>query len=231
MEDADNISNAEGNSSSTEQTGNGGTVDPTIGKSGSKQHGGNNGAGRTDSGIKGVIDPEVARAASGNDFTGASIEQPAAEPGKRGRHKRDCECANCTAKRATSGSTAAAPETKNTKTKNLTVVGIDKILFSIHMFCAMTLQIPELVLKEDEAKQLSDAIRNVNEQFKIALDPKTAAYIELAQVAGIIYGPRAVAFYLRKKSTPPKTVAPNTSTVSGPVMGVDFDPTKQKMMN
>ena len=120
------------------------------------------------------------------------------------------------------------------------------------------LQVPELALDETEAKKLALAIEGVNEQYKIALDPKKAAWIDLVQVAGVIYGPRAVAFYIRKKAQarplqfhrqagpvrPATAAAPpvDDNPITAPDLNTDktkqngkmpqgFDPTNLKLMN
>ncbi len=63
---------------------------------------------------------------------------------------------------------------------------------------------PELVLAPAEARALSDATAAVAAHYDAILDPKTAAWLNLAMVAGGIYGTRAMAIWGRKKQEEPK---------------------------
>jgi len=110
----------------------------------------------------------------------------------------------------------------------------------LHQIGAATLQIPELELTKDEAKKLGDAIEGVNEHFKLSLDPKTAAMIELVQVAGVIYVPRGVSLYIRKKmerdSRPRSSESLKTNVApvdfnNSNIAGMTFDPANQKIVN
>lgn len=93
------------------------------------------------------------------------------------------------------------------------------------------LHIPEIELDKDEAKKLALAIEGVNEQYKITLDPKKAAWIDLVQVAGVIYGPRAVSYYLRTKAEKRPlnfTRAPQPQRQTGPI---DLNPMNAPDLN
>lgn len=118
---------------------------------------------------------------------------------------------------------------------------------------AMFFQVPELMLEEADAKKLADALAAVSEQYRIELDPKTAAWIDFARVTGMIYGPRTFNLYARKKGeriiakrqrpAPIITPAPAPSTQTSDVpetiekdqpaqvgkMPAGFDPTKLKI--
>lgn len=111
----------------------------------------------------------------------------------------------------------------------------------------MFFQTPELMLEEADAKKLADALAAVSEQYRIELDPKTAAWIDFARVTGMIYGPRAFNLYARKKgerilaqrNAPPIiTPAPSSQATNADKkdealppakMPVGFDPTKIKV--
>ena len=84
----------------------------------------------------------------------------------------------------------------------------------MHAFASLV--VPELAIDEGESKKLAKAIEGVTDQYKVTLDPKVAAYIDLATVCGMIYGPRAVAFYVRKSSEAkpaPRPQQPQTNNV------------------
>lgn len=152
-------------------------------------------------GIAGAIDPDAARNAIGsndvgNDFTAAiaDTETGTSTGKKRGRKP---------------GGTNKQPGER--KDASLNINGVEKILYSLHAFAAI--MVPELELDESESKKLAKAIEGVTDQYKLTLDPKVSAYIDLATVCGIIYGPRAVALYTRKK-TEQKPMPFNRSSAS-----------------
>lgn len=182
--------------------------------------------------IAGAIDPDTARSTN-TDGTGvedfaASFAEPATEqrtPGKRGRK---------------AGSTNKRKETSEAA---LNINGVEKILFSLHAFASLV--VPEMELEESEAKKLAKSIEGVTDQYKLTLDPKTAAYIDLATVCGMIYGPRAFAFYVRTNAAKPKA-APRQATDNnvhtlhpvtpanrpqGPIDPLAFDPQNQRPLD
>lgn len=77
--------------------------------------------------------------------------------------------------------------------------GIEGILLSLHMMGAAMLQIPELVLSEKEAASLTDGIARVASLYDFGASEKTIAWMNLAVIAGGIYGTRAFAYHLRIK--------------------------------
>jgi hypothetical protein len=81
------------------------------------------------------------------------------------------------------------------------------LLYSIHLMGAALLNVPELRLDEDEAKQLAGAMARVQKEFGVAvISPKAAALINMGVVGATIYGPRIVAMVndASKKKTPPE---------------------------
>lgn len=145
------------------------------------------------SGSIGSIDPDAARdnGITGDDFTAAIAEPITAKTDtgtrKRGRHPAGCSCEKCTAKQSRQG-----------KEPPLNVSGIERILFSAHAMLAGICGIPEIAIEQDEAKQISKALAGVSEHYNVSLDPKVQAHIELALVLGNVYGPRVVAYGMRK---------------------------------
>lgn len=87
-----------------------------------------------------------------------------------------------------------------TKAKSQAATDLSGILMSLHLMGAAFLKVPELELDQDEAKRLSDAVNRVQSEYNMPiLDPKTLAWINLAMVAGGVYGPRFAAHSIRKK--------------------------------
>jgi hypothetical protein len=66
------------------------------------------------------------------------------------------------------------------------------------MLAAMA-KVPELELEKEEAEKLTaNALEVAKLYSNIEADPKTIAWINLAFCAGQIYGPRVVAYRIRK---------------------------------
>lgn len=214
--------------------GNGDGIAGGIAKSESERDGKSGKSGRTnfksEIGNKGFVEPSLARTTAGTADAAADAgsapstgdtpeyvppEQPAVKRG-RGRPRKD-------------GSTAAPREKE---ARNLNVNGIEKILFSIHLIAAKGLDVPELLLDDKEAKELAEAIRKVNQHYAVMLTPKQEAMLELISVAGSIYMPRGIAFYLRK-SAEAKPVR-NIKPIDDNEPHIDpkgFDPTNIKVIN
>lgn len=109
-----------------------------------------------------------------------------------------------------SRNTRPAAETSPDLTAN-----IEALLFSVHLMGASLLSVPELELDKQEAKKLSDAIKEVSKHYNVNLDPKKVALFQLGAVATGIYGPRVIAFARRtsRRAAPvpiskPATTAP-----------------------
>lgn len=83
------------------------------------------------------------------------------------------------------------------KTAAVSIAGIEKILYSLHMMAAKFTGIGELEIDNAEAKILSDAIANVASHYNTTVDPKIMAWVGLVGVAGAVYGPRFAAYRIR----------------------------------
>jgi hypothetical protein len=211
-----------------------------VGQSGSQQQDGIRKPVGATLGAKGVIDPALARTTAGGTGPGLGSPGPAAGgnapgPGALG------SIGDIVAKRGR-GRPRLNPVSEPKPTDNkaeaprgvaVNINGVEKILFSIHTVVAAFTGIPELEIEEKEAKELSAAIAAVSAEYSFILDPKTAAWIELTRVCGVIYGPRAVSIWLRtqteKKNTPQKqqtAQAPTQAPPDPPMPTTGFDPTK-----
>ena len=65
---------------------------------------------------------------------------------------------------------------------------------------AAILATPEIELDKEEAKKLSDAIKEVGKHYAMTFDPKHVAIANLMAVTGFVYGPRIVAFRARRRA-------------------------------
>lgn len=93
------------------------------------------------------------------------------------------------------------PGTKNSTQKAanpVTVTGLEKVLYAIHATAASALKAPELELDQTEARNLAEAVAEVQRHYNAVIDPKMMAWIGLFGVAGTIYGPRVAAMRIRK---------------------------------
>lgn len=178
---------------STDNTGN-------AGISGPESNTGNaNGSVTEHNGTTGAIDPDAARASGSEGATSDDFAASFAEPAGTGAGASATNTGEPRVKRAyRKRQTSEQPGTR--KEAPLNINGVEKILYSLHAFGSLV--VPEMAIDESESKKLAKAIEGVTEQYKVTLDPKVAAYIDLATVCGMIYGPRAVAIYVRKSSEP-----------------------------
>ncbi len=95
------------------------------------------------------------------------------------------------------------------------------MLFNLHAMAASFVNVDKLAIDKDEAKQLADAINEVNKFYNIAFDPKKVAIFNLCVVAGKIYGTRLVAVYVDRKATKAATGDPASAaapTAPGPTL-------------
>lgn len=73
-------------------------------------------------------------------------------------------------------------------------------MLSLHTIAANLTKVPELALADEEARSIAKAVARVSEHYDIAASEKTLAWVNLAMIAGSVYGPRILAYELRKKA-------------------------------
>lgn len=66
-----------------------------------------------------------------------------------------------------------------------------------HQIAALATGIQELVIGEEEAKNLSDAIKAVSAQYDVLISGKSAAWMNLALIAAMVYVPRLMVGTMR----------------------------------
>ena len=69
----------------------------------------------------------------------------------------------------------------------------------VHGSVAFMTGLHELIINDDEAKELAAAFVNFSREFNFEPNPKIMATLELVGVAGVIYAPRAIHIALRIK--------------------------------
>jgi hypothetical protein len=91
---------------------------------------------------------------------------------------------------------------------NKDLANIEKVLISLHMMGAAALDLKELEIDEKQAKELGDAIRDVQKHYPMDINPKTLAWLNLAAVAGFIYIPAAMKIARRQPREKQERTAP-----------------------
>lgn len=93
---------------------------------------------------------------------------------------------------------------------------LTSLLFSIHLMGAQILKVPEMALSEAEAKKLDAAVTEVMRFYTdVEISPVVQAWLNLAMVGGVIYGPRIMAHNIRKKAQA-KTIDANRPVQPSP---------------
>lgn len=68
----------------------------------------------------------------------------------------------------------------------------------VHATLAALVNVRELELSEDEARKLSDASKEVLKHYPLGVSDKTIAWVNLAVIAGGVYGTRIMAYNVRR---------------------------------
>lgn len=138
-----------------------------------------------------TIEPRTAPIANPADFTPA----PTNDGIRRTRDGR--------IDRRTRAGRGNAPETSGPQTPRPVKekrISLEKLLLSLHNIGATLLDVEELALDPEEAKDLSEGIVEVGKHYRMDFDPKKVAIAELLIVAGNIYGTRIMAYRLRRNA-------------------------------
>lgn len=91
-----------------------------------------------------------------------------------------------------------------------------KQIAGLHIVVSQMTGIPELQIQEAEGQMLAQSIVNVCDQYDLAIDGKTGAFIQLIGVAGIVYAPRFMHFRSRMAKAEQEKKASN-SAASQPI--------------
>jgi hypothetical protein len=90
------------------------------------------------------------------------------------------------------------------------------VILAAHSVLATLTTVRELELTEEEARKLADASKEVLRHYPLGLSDKTLAWVNLSLVGANVYGPRAMAWGIRRAGERrPKMQAP-ASGPSGP---------------
>jgi hypothetical protein len=80
---------------------------------------------------------------------------------------------------------------------------------------ASAFQAEELLLDEEEARDLSAAISDVLAYYKVDVDGKAGAWIALAFVCVFVYGTRGMAIIIRKRNETKQNSLSHESNLNG----------------
>jgi predicted DNA-binding transcriptional regulator YafY len=89
------------------------------------------------------------------------------------------------------------------------------------MMLAGVTKTAELMLSDDEAKSLAVALNTVNGFYNVKIAEKTVAWVNLAMVAGTIYGTRLVA--IRQRTMAERAMRRNAAAEAAPAQ-TEVDP-------
>lgn len=171
-------------------------------------------------------DASDASGATGND--GASPESGGALdtfdpseriPRPRGRPRlsdSEREARNAARREARNeGKSEGKSTAKNATNLNIDTSGIESILFSLHTMAGAF--VAEAALSHEDAAKLASALVAVNSHYANVINPKVVAWVNLASIGAGIYGPRVLAFGIRKRmerqAVRPRITAPVMANV------------------
>ena len=78
--------------------------------------------------------------------------------------------------------------------KSIKLISLEKAILSLHDMAAGLFEIPEIMLSEPEAKELSDAVRDLGQYYVETFDPRKVAAFNLVACMGGIYATRVMAY-------------------------------------
>lgn len=100
------------------------------------------------------------------------------------------------------------PGSKNTARSSDTFLSLEDAIYNLHNLAAVivapltAIDAETLALSKEEAKQLSNAVKEVGKHYNAVFDPKKVAIGNLVVTAGGIYGLRLFAIWNSRKVTP-----------------------------
>jgi len=108
------------------------------------------------------------------------------------------------------------------ETVGLSSLSLEDVIFNLHQLAAVIVapltNIPAetLALDHKEAKQLSDAVKEVGKYYNAVFDPKKVAIFNLSVTAGGIYGMRLWAIWNTRKAAPRPVAVPKSTPINIP---------------
>jgi hypothetical protein len=129
-----------------------------------------------------------------NDTLPGGGAESTVPPGKRGRGRPP-------------GSKSGGGPTKRNAGKS-DAAALARQIVGGHVLASMFTGIPELIVNEQEARMLADALIAVAEEYGFALGGKTGATLQLLSALGMVYGTRVFAIAARIQKQQQEANAP-----------------------
>lgn len=109
-------------------------------------------------------------------------------------------------------------------------MGLDVDLFAtqlagVHKMLALFLKEETFIIKDDEAKKLAQALKNVMALHSLNISPSAVAYIQLLGICAAIYGPRFMALKFKaelKRAQSKAGQAPSQPASNAPTVEMVF---------
>jgi hypothetical protein len=156
-----------------------------------------------------VIDPLIYSDPGNDGFRHDNGSVAGSEPGKRRRGRPP-------------GSGNKQPAAQKA-TPNITA-NLESLIVSGHIMLAKLIDWDELILDDDEARKLSDGLKEVAKHYTMEMDPKKLAWMNLSMIAGGIYGPRIISAWRenkKKEAERPREVAQPKRDTTGRTVSVE----------
>lgn len=149
--------------------------------------------------------PDHPRIVRPTDYARKGVKEPGVGSGKWKRRKK------LKRKPVKVGSTSPGDTTSSTTTTKQTASQIDlsHLLFSAHLMLAAITKQPSIILTEEEAVKVADAVNRVGELYDAPfLDEKARALLNLGMVGVEVYGTRIAASFFDSRRNKPHVVTP-----------------------
>lgn len=149
----------------------------------------------------------------------------------RGRHKKDCPCEKCAAKRdggsgggigvrtggPASGSGKSTPSARSTgkAAQKLDLTQFTSQIVGAHKILALVMKNPLWLITEEEARKLAIAVQDVMAFHSINVNPQVLAYVKLAVVVVSIYAPKFLMVMAQAKQQQKRGPIPDSQMPMG----------------
>jgi hypothetical protein len=157
------------------------------------------GASNNDStAVSGVIDSST-RVPTENRSSVSAVEPETAERTADSSSSRDVRNRARSESRKSDGTARSARDAKRKENAERATENLAVAIHSVHLGLYMLSKAPEVCISKEEAERWADSINRVNQEFSTSIiSPKASALLNLATVTGSIYGPRYIAYKIRK---------------------------------
>lgn len=156
---------------------------------------GNSGFENGGSGVESVVDPRTLAGSGTGDGSGEF--DPAAPFGRfaNGKPRKRAPGGG----RGSVGGPAANGSVSQAQKALTSIDALTGSLLAIHTTLAALTSIPEIMIREEEAKLIAKNAADLMSTYGGSIDPRAMMWANLAMAMGSVYGPRVLHFYMRTK--------------------------------